>query len=192
MIEYMAKKAWNQPDLSRQSGVSQTYISEILSGKKPNPGFHVLEKLAKAFNISIAELAGEAVSELAPIYIISYADAGSESHDYDDMGYPIWSDFDSIPRPADLKDVNAYALKVKGDSMEPTLKEGSIIIVSPQAEVHSSDVVVVRDFKNNVRVKRVHFMDGVVLFSSHNVKYEPLMYEREKIKFIHKVVQIRF
>lgn len=48
----------SQAELSRRSGVSQTYISELEAGKK-QPTYPIIKKLAAALGVSIAELIGE-------------------------------------------------------------------------------------------------------------------------------------
>jgi transcriptional regulator with XRE-family HTH domain len=48
-------KRWSQKQLSTQSGVSQTYISELEADKK-QPTIPVAQKLALALGISLAEL----------------------------------------------------------------------------------------------------------------------------------------
>lgn len=49
---------WTQTKLAQESGVSQTYISEIEAGKS-QPTIKVLRKLASAMNISVSELLDE-------------------------------------------------------------------------------------------------------------------------------------
>ncbi|EDK34024.1 helix-turn-helix domain-containing protein [Clostridium kluyveri] len=44
--------------LSKKSGISQSYICEIESGKYTNPSIDIVLKLAEALEISISELLG--------------------------------------------------------------------------------------------------------------------------------------
>jgi len=48
-------KGWSQKKLSDQSGVSQTYISELEAGKK-QPTVLIAQKLAAALGVSLSEL----------------------------------------------------------------------------------------------------------------------------------------
>lgn len=48
----------SQAELSRRSGVSQTYISELEAHKK-QPTYPILKKLAAALGVSITELIAE-------------------------------------------------------------------------------------------------------------------------------------
>lgn len=52
------RKGWSQTRLSKESGVSQTYISELEAGKS-KPTVPIAIKLAKALGVSIAELLDE-------------------------------------------------------------------------------------------------------------------------------------
>ena len=48
-------KGWSQAHLAGESGVSQTYISELEAYKK-NPTIPIVKKLAVALGITVAEL----------------------------------------------------------------------------------------------------------------------------------------
>lgn len=49
------KHGWTKTQLAEKSGVSQTYISELEAGKK-NATVAILTKIARAFEIPVAEL----------------------------------------------------------------------------------------------------------------------------------------
>jgi phage repressor protein C with HTH and peptisase S24 domain len=59
---------------------------------------------------------------------------------FDAAGFPKG---DAINVPG-IKDLNAYALEVTGDGMQPVYRQGDIIIVSPNANIRRGDRVVVR------------------------------------------------
>lgn len=52
------QKGWTQLRLSQESGVSQTYISELEAGKFHATG-PILRKLARAIGVTIDELLGD-------------------------------------------------------------------------------------------------------------------------------------
>ena len=55
-IRYLRKqKGWSQEDLALNSGINKNYISDLERGRR-NPTLVVMEKIAIAFNIPIAEL----------------------------------------------------------------------------------------------------------------------------------------
>lgn len=51
-----ARRGWTQRDLAVRSGLGQSYISQLESGRRDNPTSEVLLKLARAFAIAIDEL----------------------------------------------------------------------------------------------------------------------------------------
>ena len=52
------QKTWTQCRLSQESGVSQTYISDLEAGKFQATG-PILRKLARALGVTIDELLGD-------------------------------------------------------------------------------------------------------------------------------------
>jgi transcriptional regulator with XRE-family HTH domain len=73
------KKGLEPKKLAQETGLSQVHISRILTEKTTNITRETIEKIAKAFNVSTAELTGDILPELSPIYVISYADAGKDA-----------------------------------------------------------------------------------------------------------------
>lgn len=56
--EFRVELGWTQAQLASESGVSQTYISEIELGKK-QPTITIAKKLAKAMDVSVSDLLEE-------------------------------------------------------------------------------------------------------------------------------------
>jgi len=57
---YRLIRGWSQSRLARESGVSQTYISELEAGKW-TPNVSVLRKLAAALGVPVAALLDEEI-----------------------------------------------------------------------------------------------------------------------------------
>lgn len=57
---YRLLRGWSQSRLARESGVSQTYISELEAGKW-TPNISVLRKLAAALGVPVSALLDEEV-----------------------------------------------------------------------------------------------------------------------------------
>ncbi|HHY95896.1 MAG TPA: helix-turn-helix transcriptional regulator [Firmicutes bacterium] len=55
-------KGWTQTRLARESGVSQTYISELEAGKSI-PTIVIAQKLARALGVPLADLVDDAAME---------------------------------------------------------------------------------------------------------------------------------
>jgi phage repressor protein C with HTH and peptisase S24 domain len=94
-------------------------------------------------------ISGNVPSHAVPM--LGMAEAGTGGF-FDDGGYPAGRGWDEIAFPA-LSDDSVYALRVSGDSMLPLYRDGDVIIVSPAAQVHRGDRVVVRTAEGEVMAK---------------------------------------
>ena len=55
-IKYLRQKLrWSQEDLALNANVNKNYISDLENGRR-NPSLEILERIAIAFDISLAEL----------------------------------------------------------------------------------------------------------------------------------------
>jgi len=89
----------------------------------------------------------------------------------------------------DVKDSNAFALKVEGDSMSPRIEDGDVIIISPKREVRSGDICVIR-VNDEDTVKKVIFEDGYVHLIPLNHDYEPVSVKKKDVSFVWRVVKV--
>ncbi len=96
-----------------------------------------------------------------------------------------------IPVPA-VSDPEAFALRVEGDSMSPRIESGDIVVVSPNSEVLTGDLAVVRiRDTDEVTLKRVRFPDPrTVVLLPENPAYEPIVLRQSDVEIIGKVVLI--
>ena len=83
---------------------------------------------------------------------------------------------------------NSYAVRVRGDSMSPTIKDGDYVIFVPNVEVRSGDVVIVRNEWNEVMLKRYRTKNGEVFLTSDNPEY-PTVKPNGDYKIIGRVIR---
>lgn len=90
-----------------------------------------------------------------------------------------------------------FALQVQGESMEPTLREGDIVIVRRQPCVESGETAIVLVNGNDATVKQVKEMPAGIMLIGHNTAvYEPHFYSQQEIEdlpvqILGKVVELR-
>jgi SOS-response transcriptional repressor LexA len=89
----------------------------------------------------------------------------------------------------DIKDTNAFALEVKGNSMAPRIEDGDIIVVSPKLEARTGDICVVRVNEEDT-VKRVKIEDQFVHLIPLNPEYEPMAVRKRDVSFVWRVVKV--
>ena len=89
-----------------------------------------------------------------------------------------------------------FGLKIHGDSMEPRMYEGDVVIVRKQEDADSGDIVIAMVNGDDATCKRlVKYENGINLLSL-NSKYAPIVFSKEEIetkpvRIIGKVVELR-
>lgn len=89
-----------------------------------------------------------------------------------------------------------FGLKIHGDSMEPRMCEGDVVIVRRQDDAESGEIVIATVDGSDATCKRLRkYRDGIELISN-NPAYTPMFYSNEDIenkpvRIIGKVVELR-
>lgn len=89
-----------------------------------------------------------------------------------------------------------FGLQIHGDSMEPRMYEGDVVIVKQQDDAESGDIVIAMVNSNDATCKRLTKYTGGIGLLSFNSRYEPMMFSDDEIqqhpvKIIGKVVELR-
>ena len=90
-----------------------------------------------------------------------------------------------------------FGLLIKGDSMEPRIYEGDIVIVRKQEDAESGEIVIATVNGTDATCKRlIKYAGGISLVSLNSAKYEPMMFSNEEIesrpvRILGKVVELR-
>lgn len=99
--------------------------------------------------------------------------------------------------PEDLARTGSFfGLQIHGDSMEPRMKNGDIVIVRQQDDAESDDIVIATVNGTDATCKRLKkYQDGIALISS-NPAYDPMYFsnkeiEEKPVRIIGRVVELR-
>ena len=89
-----------------------------------------------------------------------------------------------------------FGLRIKGDSMQPRMVDGDVVIVRCQPDAESGDVVIVQVNGDEATCKRLSKHPSGISLISFNPAYEPFTYTNEQIEslpvtIIGKVVENR-
>lgn len=89
-----------------------------------------------------------------------------------------------------------YGLRIKGDSMEPRIREGDVVIVRKQEDVDTGDVAIVLIAGNSATVKRVKKEPSGLSLIPNNPAYDILYFSAEEthtlpVKIVGKVIELR-
>jgi repressor LexA len=89
-----------------------------------------------------------------------------------------------------------FALQIRGDSMEPRICNGDVVIVRQQPDVDSGSIAVVMVNGQDATVKKVIKKDTSLMLVPFNAAYEPLHYSEDEVRrlpvtIIGRVVELR-
>ncbi len=121
------------------------------------------------------------------IPLIGFAQAGRDGY-FDDAGFPVGGSWDEMSLP-EIGDPNAYALEIHGDSMEPVLRDGDTVVVSPSAPTRRGDRVVARTNEGEVMAKQLARRSARrVELKSLNPEHPDRSFDLSEIAWVHRII----
>ena len=207
---YREEHHLSMDEFARASGMSKTYVWMLEKNKNTNGGKEVvptveyIQKAAKGmfmdFNTLFEMVKGTAkvdtdVKELVAkkalrIPVLGKVAAGTPISAIEEIiGYEEISD--ELARTGEF-----FALKIKGNSMEPRIENGSIVIVRQQDDAENGDIVVALVNGDDAVCKKLVKTKSGISLVSINPSYDPLFFSNVEIneipvRIIGKVVEFR-
>ena len=184
-----------QSELAELVGVSDKTVSswEI---NRTEPKMGMVEKISTALNCKKTDIIGEdtytpiSVGKGVTINVLGRVAAGIPIEAVEEI-----IDTEEITE-AMAKTGTYFGLKIHGDSMEPRMYEGDVVIVRQQDDAESGDIVIAMVNGDDATCKRLMKYEGGISLISLNSKYTPMMFTEQDIinkpvKIIGKVVELR-
>lgn len=199
-IRYLRiKNGFSQDDIAEKLGYkSYTTIQKWESGVS-EPPIKKLKELSELFKTDMNEMANSDMTSvsLAPstrhaviINVLGRVAAGIPIEAVTDI-------IDTEEIPADMaKSGTFFGLQIHGDSMEPRMCDGDVVIVRQQDDAESGDIVIALVNGDDATCKRLRkYRDGIELISN-NPAYAPMFFSNEDVinkpvRIIGKVVELR-
>lgn len=194
LAELRKSRNLSQEELARELNSSQNTLSNWETGKR-EPDFETISTLANYFHVTTDYLIGNSDVKTfskkgIKIPVLGYVRAGipieavQEILDYEEISEEMASQGEY------------FGLSVKGDSMEPRIQEGDVVIVRKQPDVESGEIAVVLVNGYDATVKKFVKHENGVSLVAFNQKYEPMFYtfqevESKPVAVIGKVVELR-
>lgn len=172
------------------------------------PSFEILEKLATYFGVTTDYLLGINSDNFTESSLSKHPKKhGIKIPVYGNVaaGVPILAieNYDSAD-PDDWEEIDEkmaangeyIALRIKGDSMEPKISTGDVVIVRLQPDAETGDIVVAMVNGDEATVKKLKKRPEGILLIPSNPKYEPMFYTNEDIenlpiRILGRVVELR-
>lgn len=126
-----------------------------------------------------------AIKSMRLLPLVGEVKGGDDGY-LEEFQYPVGHGEGLIEYPT--SDPNAYALRVRGDSMHPRYRAGEFVVVEPNIEWQEGDDVVVAFTNGRKMLKQINWRrDGEVQLLSINNGYAPLTLPLSDIEFIQLV-----
>lgn len=172
--------------------LSESTISLYENGKR-EPDHSTIKQITDYFSVSADYLMGFSLDNKAnavQIPVLGVIPAGIPIEAVENV-----LDYEEISKDL-AKTGTFFALKVRGDSMEPKLLEGDTIIVKQTNEAHSGDICVVMVNGSDATIKKIRIADNGLWLLPENPKYNAQFFDKKQIellpvKIIGKAVEIR-
>ena len=202
-----AEKNMSQAALASELNAGVSTVASWEVGKR-FPSRDNMEQLADIFNVDLAYLYGESevrqrvhidndgnamvplVTSAKVIPVLGRVAAGIPINAVTEI-------IDTEEIPEDMaKTGDFFALQIKGDSMEPRICDGDVVIVRQQEDADSGDIVIAMVNGYDATCKRLVKYAKSLALVSLNSKYEPMMFTEEEVatkpvRIIGKVVELR-
>ncbi len=190
----------NKAALARAIGKDATTVSRWFSDteNRKNIGEQVAREIEERLALPRYTLDGPAAhsarepapreyldSWLRSVPVVGTAQLGDSGY-WDELQHPPGQGDGAVSYPT--RDRNAYALRVKGDSMRPRIRPGEFVIIEPNAIPEPGDEVLVRTRDGRSMVKLLASRrSGLVELRSVNEDHAPITLDEAEIELMHYV-----
>ncbi len=195
------EKKINQRELANFLKVAPSTISMYESGQR-EPNFEVLESLADFFNVDLNYLLGKSdkttklmIEDSQPPQGLQIPVLGTVA-----AGIPISAVEDIL----DYEEIDSsfqsqgefFALRIKGDSMQPKMDDGDVVIVRQQSDANNGDTVIALVNGDDATCKKLQKTENGIMLVSTNPNYLPMFFTNEEIVakpvvILGKVIELR-
>ena len=189
----LLKRGKNQKDLCDNLGFSPASVSSWVNGTRiPKEGNIVLMAAYLGCSVDDIALDPKEAHRKRSFSIPVYARVGA--------GPPLEASEEIIDREEISERMASlgsfYGLRISGDSMEPRIVRGDIVIVRKQDTADDGDIVIAIVNQNDAVCKRLKKYKGGIALVSNNPMYEPMYFtitdtQDIPVRIIGKVVELR-
>ena len=192
----------SKAELARRVGVSHTAVAQWEDGGTKDIKSANLFAIAEATAVSAAWLQfggpepwGNNIAEQTALYntsrcipIVGTAQAGPDGY-WQDEDYPPGAGNGFIRVPTN--NPNTYALRIKGDSNAPAVRNGWIVIIEPGGNIHPGEFTLVCTADGQCMIKEfLYRRNGEYTLGSINADYTQITLDEGAITRLEPVVLI--
>lgn len=188
-----AEQNMSMSELARRVGIAKSAISRYFNGTRELP-LNKIGDFASVLHTTPDYLLGMEYepqsSQGLQIPVLGTVAAGIPISAVEDI-----LDYEEVPQSWENQG-EFFGLRIKGDSMEPRMESGDVVIVKQQPDANSGDTIIVLVNGDDATCKKLQKTDNGIMLVSTNPKYPPMFYSNEEIStkpvvILGKVVELR-
>lgn len=183
-----------QQRISNETGIPVSTLSGYFA-KRSTPNAGAVQKLADYFGVNKSDIDpryGTSPQNLKPVNeTIKIPLLGTIA-----CGDPILADENIagyLSEPTDfLPSGKLFYLRAKGQSMEPTIKDGSLVLIRQQSDVEDGEIAAILFVDDNeATLKRIKRAGPTVILMPDNREYEPIIAsDSNPVRILGKAVRV--
>lgn len=189
---YLDRKGINQTQMAQDLGYPEMTVSNWMKAKT-YPRVDKVQEMADYFNVRRSDLTDEKPTNLIEVSQrtvkvpilgpIACGDPILVEENYEDYRIVL---ADSLPSG------KTVYLEAKGDSMHPTIPNGSMVLIREQCDVENGEIAAVTFNRNTeATLKRVKKQGDMIILMPDNPTHEPIFITKDNpVKIIGKAVKL--
>ena len=175
----------NIDEIAKKANLPKGSVQNIFAGYVPDPRASTVEAIEKALGLNKP-------NANKGVWIPVYGNIAA--------GIPIEAIEDIIDQeeiPTEMTNNGEYiALRVKGSSMEPRIKEGDVVIIKRQETIENGEIAAVLVNGNDVTLKQVKVEDSGIWLIPFNSAFPHKFYTKKEcadlpVRILGKMVELR-
>jgi SOS-response transcriptional repressor LexA len=177
---------FTQAEAAHQLNIDRSYLSQVERGRVPGNALRMrFIMIEKTSSMKVKGTVGAAYG-LRNLPVLSWTQAGQTVN-----AREISATWDEVV-PSDATDEQAFAVRLRGDAMEPKFSEGDIAILLPNTAPTNGEIVVANLKGQGIfcKIMHVQFDKNLVKLSSYNPAYPPTEHHRDDFHWIFTVTAI--
>ncbi len=183
--EERKKQKMSVVELAEKANLPKGTVEKILFGIVKHPRIDTMEAIEKALGLNKP-------NANKGVWIPVYGNIAA--------GIPIEAIEDIIDQeeiPTEMTNSGEYiALRVKGSSMEPRIKEGDVVIIKRQETIENGEIAAVLVNGNDVTLKQVKVEDNGIWLIPFNSAFPHKFYTKKEctdlpVRILGKMVELR-
>lgn len=177
----LAQKGIKASHVAKATGIPPSTFTDWKKGRS-KPKADKIKKIADYLNVSKDWLEGVSDNPIVQqkkgniINVLGDVAAGIPIEAVENI-----IDTEEIPQKL-AKTGEFFGLRIKGDSMQPSICEGDTVIVKKQDDANNGDIVIALVNGDNATCKKLVKYDEGISLISLNPTYEPMVFSKKEIQ----------